>query len=287
MNKNSFFSKINNQNGQALLIVVLVMVVALTVGLSIASKSITSFRNSTEQASSQKALSAAEAGIEQILKSNITSDTIGVSKDISQNATDKTTYKTDVTIIKGKTFLLNGGNPVVQSSGIDLWLTAYSSISAELYQSPYSSDFSVYWGSASDVCDRDSTKNTMAALEVVVIGGTRTSPIISKYAFDPCPDSIRTGGNHFNSPASAGGAEVAGKAFSYRATIPGAGGLIARVVPLYASTIMGVIGLQDFPSQGKAITTVGSSGTTERRVNVFQGYPELPAEYYLYNLFVP
>jgi len=59
-----------NQKGQALLIVVLVMVVALTVGLSIASKTIISLRTSTEEANSQKALAAAEAGIEQALKTN-------------------------------------------------------------------------------------------------------------------------------------------------------------------------------------------------------------------------
>ncbi len=48
-----------NQSGQALLIIVLVMVVALTIGLSVASRTITNLRTSREQASSQKALSAA------------------------------------------------------------------------------------------------------------------------------------------------------------------------------------------------------------------------------------
>src|SRR5690242_8662448 len=54
--------------GQALLIVVLVMVIALTVGLSLASRSITNLRNSTDEANSQAAFSAAEAGVEQAVK---------------------------------------------------------------------------------------------------------------------------------------------------------------------------------------------------------------------------
>ena len=285
MKKNSFLS-INNQSGQALLIVVLVMVVALTVGLSIASKSITSFRTSTDTASSQKALSAAEAGIEQTLRSGT-----AISNSISQG----TTYSTDVTTVGGKTFLLNGGNPVLQSSGIDLWLTSYFSDSTQLYQPPYypsSGSFTVYWGSASDVCSEDPASNTMAAVEVVVIAGTKTFPVISRYAFDPC--SERQAKNHFASPTGGENETTFTRKFYYQAKIDvgdggvaGGGGLIARVVPLYTSAIMGINGTNDFPPQGKVITSVGKSGTTERRVNVFQGYPELPAEYYLYNLFVP
>ncbi len=276
--KKSSFLRINNQSGQALLIVVLVMVVALTVGLSIASKSITSFRSSTDTASSQKALSAAEAGIEQALKSNASIPLTSISQD--------TKYSTDVSPVQGATFLLNGSNPVLQSSGIDLWLTRYFSDSAQLYKPPYypsSGSFTVYWGESAEGCSN-------AALEVVVISGTKTSPVISRYAFDPC--AARRGGNYFASPG--GQATVAGRKFYYQATIPvgdggvaGGGGLMARVVPLYMSAIMAVNGTNDFPPQGSVITAVGQSGNTQRRVNVFQGYPELPAEYYLYNLFVP
>ncbi len=282
MAKRSFLKKLNHQGGQALLIVVLVMVIALTVGLSIASKSITSFRNSTDTASSQKALSAAEAGIEQALKSNTSIPITSISQD--------TKYSTEVNLVRGKTFLLNGSNPVLQSSGIDLWLTTYSSDSTKLYQDPYpsSGSFTVYWGDSTVGCNN-------AALEVVVIAGTKTSPVISRYAYDPCEARSGNGINRngFTTIASAQ-ASVAGRTFYYQATIPvgdggiaGGGGLIAKIVPLYLSAIMGINGTNDFPSQGSVITSVGSSGTTQRRVNVFQGYPETPAEYYLYNLFVP
>jgi hypothetical protein len=276
MKNTDFFFKFNYQNGQALLIVVLVMVIALTVGLSIASKSITSFRSSTDTASSQKALSAAEAGIEQALKSNTSIPSTYISP--SQEAN----YSTIVTTISGKTFLLNGGNPLLQDSGVDLWLTNYSSDPTKLYLSPYyypsGSSFTIYWGDSTGGCNN-------AALEVVTITGTKSNPLLSRYAYDPC--QTRSGQNGFTF-IGLSQASVGGKTFYYQATIPfGNNGLITRIVPLYANAVMGVIGTNTFPPQGSVITSLGTSGTTQRKINVFQGYPEIPAEYYLYNLFAP
>ncbi len=55
--------RVISESGQALLIVVLVMVVVLTMGLSVASRSITNLRIATEQDNSQASFSAVEAGI--------------------------------------------------------------------------------------------------------------------------------------------------------------------------------------------------------------------------------
>jgi len=51
------------QSGQALLIVILVMVIALTVGLSVAVRTTTNIRTASEDENSQRAFSAAEAGV--------------------------------------------------------------------------------------------------------------------------------------------------------------------------------------------------------------------------------
>ena len=71
------------EQGQVLLIIVLVMVVALTVGLSLASRSLIQVRTTGEQAESQKAFSAAEAGIEQALQ---TGQNITAEQDLGNNA---------------------------------------------------------------------------------------------------------------------------------------------------------------------------------------------------------
>lgn len=277
MIKNNFVSVFKKQNGQALLIVVLVMVVALTVGLSIATKSITNFRSSTDLASSQKALSAAEAGIEQAIKSNLSISNPSFTGDSS--------YNTTLSQVSGTTFLLNGGNPVSQDSGIDLWLSDYSTDSAKLYQNNlYNGNFTLYWGNNSGDCNN-------AALEVVVISGTRASPVLTRYAYDPCLSRRSTNNFSFTSVSRS---NVAGMDFYYKTTdvISVTNGLIARVIPLYTNSPIAVIGVPQapttgFPTQGSVITSVGASGNTQRRVNVFQGYPELPSEYYLYNLFSP
>lgn len=54
-------------SGQALLIILLIMAVALTIGLSVVSRSVTEIRLSQEQEESARAFSAAEAGLEHYL----------------------------------------------------------------------------------------------------------------------------------------------------------------------------------------------------------------------------
>jgi hypothetical protein len=53
--------------GQILILVLLIVVVALSVGLSVASRNITNLRSSTQTEQSQRAFSAAEGGVEDVL----------------------------------------------------------------------------------------------------------------------------------------------------------------------------------------------------------------------------
>jgi len=79
------------QRGQVLLIVVLVMVIALTVGLSVISRSVTTLRTTKESESSQRAFSAAEAGVAKLLNSNNTS----ISSTTLSNGSSFTEIKLD------------------------------------------------------------------------------------------------------------------------------------------------------------------------------------------------
>lgn len=260
----------NSEKGQVLLIVVLAMVVALTVGLSVVSKSITNLRTSTEEANSQKALAAAEAGVEQAIKN-------GVSI-AERSFTNDTTYTTTISQVLGTSFLLNGGNPVTQDGGIDLWLSTYSENKANIYGDPkWSGELTIKWGISADPC-------TNAALEVALISGTKESPQVRRFAYDPC--AARTGSNRF-AAAPLVRSSISGKEFFYEARISISSGLIAKLVPIYANTPIGVSGSTALPLQGSTITSVGKSGGTERKINVFQGYPEIPSEYFLYNLLSP
>lgn len=258
----------NNQRGQVLLIIVLVMVVGLTVGLSLASRSIVSLRTSEEEVSSQRALSAAEAGIEQVTK---TSTSIANGSFLNNS-----TYNTSITQLSGSSFLVNGGNPVLKDDGSDVWLSDYSTDSAKLYLNPWSGNISVYWGKDNNGCNQ-------AALEIAVISGSKAAPVVKKYAFDPC--ITRSNSNNFT--AASPGGSVSGETFPFGATISITNGLIARIIPLYAETPIGVSAGSALPAQGSIITSVGTSGDTSRKVTVFQGYPTLPSEYFPYSIFSP
>lgn len=266
----SGFLRFKNQSGQALLIVVLVMVVALTVTLSLVSRSIINIKTSTDQANSQKALSAAEAGIEQAVKL-ITSGSNETS--IAGNFTgNNTTYSTTITPVSGSSgFLVNGGNLLLKDDGANVWLTPYSTTSP--WQSPWSGTLRVHWGDGSGACNN-------AAIEVAIILGPSNTPSSKRAVFDPCP--ARTSVNHF-AAATASDTSVGGKNFTYYADIPITNGLLMRAIPLYKSSYAAVTG-SALPDQGKLITSTGKLETTERKVTLFQGYPELPAELFPYSL---
>lgn len=266
----------NGEKGQALLIVVLVMVVALTVGLSIASKTIINLRTSTEEANSQKALAAAEAGVEQAIKTNQIGNNVA-----SGTFTDtSTSYQTSVTSVSGVSFLMNGGNPVLSDNGADLWLSDYSTDPTKLFTtSLYNGSLTIKWGSSNNPCND-------AALEIVILSGVnRQSAVSTRYTYDAC--ASRANSNNFKQ-VGLNQSTTLGKTFFYQTDpITVSSGLIGRVIPLYFNTSVGVVGSSALPSQGTTITSTGTSGTTTRKINVFQGYPEIPSEFFPYNLFSP
>lgn len=266
----------NYQQGQILLIVVLVMVVALTVGLSLASRSITNLKNSSEEANSQKAFTAAEAGIERAIKSGFTTAS-PIQNDSSSNIDE-----VSIQDINNSQILLNNSNPVAQDDGIDLWLSDYATDLNNMYKNTWTGrTITIHWGSKTACSD--------AALEMILFTGTRLSPKVTKYAVDPCQSRATTQNNFTYVAPSAN--SLLGKQFNFVTSITVSGTpLILRIIPLYSGTPIGVAGydglgsLQAFPSQGKMYTAVGSSGSTQRKISYFQGYESVPSEYY-YSLF--
>lgn len=273
----NIFNNKEYQRGQALLIVVLIMVTLLTVGLSFATRTITNVRVSEEEENSEQAFSAAEAGIEQSLTTNLQT---------SGNFTNGTTYTTSVLRLAGIEMLLNNGAPILKDSGIDVLLTDYPN-----YSTPRNGNVTIYWGSSSDVCSRNEFTNTQAALEIVVISGSRLSPVSRRYAVDPC--AARASVNRFES-IPAGGRTINGQTFAYKKTISVTSGLIIRVVPIYAATSVGITGCDGvgancvaLAEQGSIIQSVGVSNDTQRKIINFTGYPTLPTEIFPFVLFSP
>ncbi len=139
-------------------------------------------------------------------------------------------------------------------------------------------NLTIKWGSSSNSCSE-------AAIEFVLVSGSKASPKITRYAFDPC--QARSSSNRFIvAPLSK--STVSGKDFYFQTTINNiSSGLIGRIVPLYANSTIALFSTTALPLQGSIITSTGQSGGTQRKVNVFQGYPQVPSEFFLYNLFSP
>lgn len=262
----------SSESGQVLLIVVLVMVVALTVGLSVASRSIIHQKTSTEEVDSQKAFSAAEAGIEEALQ-NPNSPIVG------QNLGNTATIaNVSVNTLGGtNNFLMNNGETIHQDEGGDVWLTTYDSDPSKIIPNPLSIDLSIYWGDSNFGCG---SPGNNAALEVIVLTKPSGNYNITHYAYDSCSRS-----NNFS--AAAGSGTVGGVNFANHVNINGIkNGLFARVVPIYSSTVIGVTGNTLLPQQGTIITSTGTAGSTQRKVTLFQAYESLPTEFF-YTLFSP
>lgn len=269
--------KIPFQSGQILLVVVLVMVVVLTVGLSIVTRSITSLRTTQEDASSQKAFSAAEAGVEQLINSAST------AKSDSSFGADAS-YSVSTAVVGGDSpsFLINNYAQVDQDDGADVWLSSHP-----LYSDPLTTPVTVFWGKNPEVCSSNPDLNTMAAIEIAVISGNLSAPVMEHYAFDPC--ALRAQDNGLSVDIQAG-QTVLDKAFAHRVTINVTTGRLMRIIPLYAPTVMAVStggSGPNLPPQGTLIQSTGVSGEVQRKIQVFKGFPKVPNEFFPMGIFSP
>jgi len=262
------------ERGQVLLIVVLVMIVTLTIGLSVVTRTINNNRVTTEESNSEQAFSAAEAGLEKSLATNLSTT--------GSFTTNNSSYTTVIRNVSGPDILLNNGTPVFKDNAIDVWLSQYPN-----YTTPWSGNITIYWGSSSETCSTSEAANKRAALEVVLIRGSLAAPQMTHYSLDPC--GARASANRFES-IPLGGGTIGGKTFGYSKTIaiaPASPGLLMRIIPLYASSTVAVRGSTALPSQGTVIESVGTVDKTARKIVSFRGYPSLPTELFPFILFSP
>ena len=264
---------VREERGQILLIVILTMIVALTVGLSIASRTITNVKISKQNEESNRAFQAAEAGIEKALRSGAT---LSQSNSLSNNSA----FKTNIVTAQGNSFVLNGGDAVDQDAGIDLWLSNYPNYTSQIA----AANITIYWGTpGQNTCVKGSTTSIMPAIEILALTGSVTSPTLSKKIYEAtgsgCP---RIPGATL--AAVVGSQPIPGQTFNNSATISITNGIIMKIVPLFNSSVIGVTSNVSLPAQGSTIDSTGTSGDTVRRVIYNQSYPQVPLELFPYTL---
>jgi Tfp pilus assembly protein PilX len=278
------------QRGQVLLLVILVMVVSLTVGLSAVSNSITNLRNATEEENSQRALQAAEAGIQRVLSNN---SSISSPVPFSTNGSQITSAV--AAPLGGQAFLVDGGQ-AVPTSGEQVWLVNHAANGLPDYSSNWSGTMTIAWGTGTNDCGVNI--NSTPAMELIVFtdpGGVGASDAqTTTYVYDECHSSLRD--NYLDPPG--GSTTILGQLFHYRTSITVNHGLAMLVVPNWAPTLVGikVTAGPDVPNQGTQITSVGSAcnsvsadcntqNRTQRKLSYFQGYDSLAPELRQYVYF--
>lgn len=292
--------------GQILLIVILVIIISSTVGLSLATRSITSLRTSTEEAESQKALAAAEAGIERAIQGNTP---IAIPQ--VNNPSNNSSYSTQVEQVQSSSFLLNGWstiqtgpstpptiipNTVPKDEGADVWLVGHNANGTVDYSSALSPNFlNLYWGSTSEVCG---TQTAPAAVEAIVVSRDNTGEIKSyRYVYDSC-----NRGNNFTLAGSGTFTVtgIPGITFTNRTPQSDLAKSVndivfIRVVPIYKDAVIAVSACNhnqtpatctSLPIQGYVISSTGISGAANRKITVFKGYAQTYLPYLSYGLFV-
>jgi hypothetical protein len=267
------------QQGQIVLILVLITVVGLTIGLSLVSRTITDVRISSQIEQSNRAFSAAEAGVESALKGAVIGGPTGTVSLANASA------KYNVTALGGGSNVFNF--PLTETYNVQtLWLIAHKNDGTVDESASYPPSTNNYPPNLSfDVCWGSGTSNPAVIISLYYKDGSNYK--VAKGAYDGDPSS-RTPANNFYS-ADTGGSYCGGN-YKYRKTLtpssdlgvsnPAAKLIMLRIQPIYDNTQIAIAPAtgESFPIQGKIITSIGQTNTgLARKIQVNQSYQVLPS----------
>lgn len=252
------------QQGQIVLITLLVLSLATTVALSLIARTTTDVTITSQIEESSRAFSAAEAGIEEALKTGI--GTAG-----AQVLTPGTTYNVSVASIGGATGVYQFPRNTTRGTIETLWLVNHIDDNT-IDETPY------YTAQTIELCW--SSQTPAPALEVSLLYKSGGVYKIAKGAYDP--NSARAATNKFSAvTATSGGC---GLTNMYQQVINFFGNfginpaidtlIMLRLKPFYADTQFAVnTGFALIPLQGKKIESVGATATgVTRKVVVYQQF---------------
>lgn len=262
-------------SGQALLVILLIMAVALTIGLAVVSRSITDIRISQEQEESARAFSAAEAGLESLLATGGAPGTIG-------NFTISTAEQD-----------LGNSQSFVFREGVDagdvktVWLVGHNSDGDPdpLVAQCVPDEIRVFWGNEGTPRGDDNTP----ALEATVFyyDSANGSYETRKYTSDPNNSGRATSNGFSTDNLTINPAPLEGVQFAFRKGILNLPGnmYVLRLKLIYSDDTPHRLGAQGvggsnptLPLQGTCYESTAESEETgiTSRVEQCQYYPSLP-----------
>ncbi|MBI4036045.1 pilus assembly PilX N-terminal domain-containing protein [Candidatus Daviesbacteria bacterium] len=252
------------EKGQVVLILILVMTVALGIGISVVQRSLSDVSTASKVEQSSRAFSAAEAGIEKAIQTGATVDEFTL--DNNSSAVDMNTVPAGTNALEYP--------PIGKEEMAQVWLANPSDL-AKVYD--YST-LAVYWGNAEVTAGSD-----RPAIEITVIYDASGEYKSHKYFLESI--SGRSAGFDVvtcSSPAIPTSLSpdtdktfLCGKDIDVSSTtLPGLSKLILlRARLLYSSTSQAFAvrpNSGSLPVQAKIFTATGTSGQTQRKIQVFR-----------------
>lgn len=261
------FSQLKKEKGQIILVVLLVMAVGLTVGLSVAGRSLTDVRLSTQIDESSRAFSAAEAGIENILSQGL----FGAAGS-SQGTVGDSDYNVSVATLGGSSSIFAFPTAIEDGDSQTIWLVPHDATGPVETPTYTASDIEICWGDDGSIA---------AAVEVSILFKSGSDYKVARAAYDPDSSRISSTNNEFK--PSSGACTQQGSIYNHHQTItfsdldPAPSGILLalRLRPVYASSKIAVVPSAGItlPEQGKNISSTGKAGSgVSRRWNVVQTY---------------
>lgn len=258
------------QSGQMLVITLLVLTIAITIALALISRTTTDVSISNQVEDSARAFNAAEAGIEDSLKSGQ-----GANAQILANGSQ---YTSSVATIGGATGVFSFPTKALLGITQTLWLTNHEKNGSlnDSWTTDANSIGAPYTGTTIDVCW--SKETVIPAMEISIWKDS----IVYRRTYDP--DTTRNTSNNFSNVTASTGTNC-GQTNTYRqhltfttdfnanilTTTPM---LMMRIRPIYSDANIWIdTGTNVLPPQGSQVTSVGTSGANvTRKIVVYQQY---------------
>ncbi len=258
------------QRGQVLLIGVMLVAVVLTVVFSASFVSRTDTQISKLEEENQKALAAAESGIEAALKQGNVANlsTLNIPAGFTGSATVSTTASTS--------FI----SPLIQANG---QYTFYMSAPRGSADKPDFTLLTPSWRAGQlTVCSTSSN----FALSLTFM---RTDNFMKRFTINPPGNTIVQNGTSANGLGACPSGETWAYKHQFTATdmdnirVDSTVLLLIRLVGSGAGSKIGFTGNGgDIPLQGRTIVSEASSPTgVSKKVQLFQSYPQIPSEFFL------
>ena len=286
-----------NQNGQVLLIVLLAMATLATVVLSIVSRSVSEVGVTSREEDSVRAFSAAEAGVEEALITGTQQDIVNGSVDIlTKNLTVQAPNGSDSTV---STYTVNVDRYPETANQFPYPFGLLSGQAASVWLATRDGDTILPCGSGAGQGECFTGNTIRLCWGTPGVSGPETPAIVANviyknslgdYGMAPVGfDSMAaTRGNGY-APASVV-CTVAGERYAFYADVNlGAGGLgitntggtpiLMRVATFYNVTTphtFGVSSANNFPIQGRKVSSQGAAGEVSRKIDAFLLNPEMP-----------